>query len=144
MYFPPPLQAYAAADSSRFLVDGTVLLEFRECFKYSGSKSNEELLFGRSALLRFFSRKMAFFLGSAKSNKKWKRFGGGPACALQPRILSRKVQYFFQNFSKISKKMSKPPFCKKKRQEHLYVLGSMATCKSPWEFLGSTSHLHFL
>jgi hypothetical protein len=37
MYFPPPRQAYAAADTSRFLVDGTGFVVFNESFKYSGS-----------------------------------------------------------------------------------------------------------
>ena len=37
MYFPPPRQAYAAADTSRFLVDGTGFVEFSESFKYLGS-----------------------------------------------------------------------------------------------------------
>mgnify|MGYP000302869444 CR=1 FL=1 len=37
MYFPPPRQAHAAADTSRFLVDGTDFLEFSESFKYLGS-----------------------------------------------------------------------------------------------------------
>ena len=37
MYFPPPRQAYAAADTSRFLVDGTGFIEFSESFKYLGS-----------------------------------------------------------------------------------------------------------
>jgi hypothetical protein len=33
----PPRQAYAAADTSRFLVDGTGFVEFSESFKYLGS-----------------------------------------------------------------------------------------------------------
>ena len=37
MYFPPPRQAYAAADTSRFLVDGSGFVEFSESFKYLGS-----------------------------------------------------------------------------------------------------------
>jgi hypothetical protein len=37
MYFPPPRQAYAAAYTSRFLVDGTGFAEFSEIFKYVGS-----------------------------------------------------------------------------------------------------------
>ena len=37
MYFPLPRQAYAAADTSRFLVDGTGFIEFSESFKYLGS-----------------------------------------------------------------------------------------------------------
>jgi hypothetical protein len=40
MYFPPPRRAYAAADTSRFLVDGTGFLEFSESFKYLGSIIN--------------------------------------------------------------------------------------------------------
>ena len=34
MYFPPPRQAYAAANTPCFLVDGTGFVEFSESFKY--------------------------------------------------------------------------------------------------------------
>jgi hypothetical protein len=37
MYFPPPRQVYAAADTSRSLIDGTRFLELSESFKYLGS-----------------------------------------------------------------------------------------------------------
>jgi hypothetical protein len=37
IYFPSPRQAYAAADTSRFLVDGTGFIEFSESVKYLGS-----------------------------------------------------------------------------------------------------------
>ena len=37
MYFPPPRQAYEAAGTSRFLVDGTGFVEISESFKYLGS-----------------------------------------------------------------------------------------------------------
>jgi hypothetical protein len=34
MYFPPPRQAHAAADTSRCFVDGTGFVELSESFKY--------------------------------------------------------------------------------------------------------------
>jgi hypothetical protein len=37
IYFPPPRQAYAAADTPRFLVEGTGFVELSEKFKYLGS-----------------------------------------------------------------------------------------------------------
>jgi hypothetical protein len=36
VYLPPPRQAYATADTSRFLVDGTGFVELGESFKYLG------------------------------------------------------------------------------------------------------------
>ena len=40
LHFPPPRQAYAAADTSRFLVDGTGFVELSESFKYLGSMTH--------------------------------------------------------------------------------------------------------
>jgi hypothetical protein len=37
MYFSPLRQAYAAADTSRFLADGTEIVELSESYKYLGS-----------------------------------------------------------------------------------------------------------
>jgi len=37
MYFPPPQTAYKAANTSRFYIDGTGFIDFREKFKYLGS-----------------------------------------------------------------------------------------------------------
>jgi hypothetical protein len=40
VYFTPPRQAYAAADTWRFLVDGTGFVELSEIFKYVGSNTH--------------------------------------------------------------------------------------------------------
>jgi hypothetical protein len=60
IYFPPPRQAYAAADTSRFLVDGTGFVEFSESFKYLGSVIHYSLTSDADIFRRFKSATAAF------------------------------------------------------------------------------------
>jgi hypothetical protein len=60
MYFPPPRQAYAAADTSRFLVDGTGFVEFSESFKYLGSVIHYSLTSDADICKRIKSATAAF------------------------------------------------------------------------------------
>jgi hypothetical protein len=61
MYFPPPRQAYAAADTSRFLVDGTGFVEFSKSFKYLGSVIHYSLTSDADICKRIKSATAAFW-----------------------------------------------------------------------------------
>jgi hypothetical protein len=65
MYFLPPRQACAAADTSRFLVDGTGFIELSESFKYLGSVIHYSLTSDADVCKRIKSATAAF--GALKS-----------------------------------------------------------------------------